>query len=88
MLTASGALNIAFTTGIIARRACASTAQAILAAARAGAELAEAVGARGLARLRRSWDLKASVVWLADPEWAPSSALHRCRLPLQARIKP
>ena len=33
MLAASGALNIAFTTGIIARRTGASTAQAILTAA-------------------------------------------------------
>jgi hypothetical protein len=36
---------------------------------RADAEFAE-VDARGPASLRRSWNLKDSVAWLADPKWA------------------
>jgi len=37
---------------------------------RTDAEFAEAVDARGQTSLRRSWNLKDSVVWLADPKWA------------------
>jgi hypothetical protein len=39
LLAASGALNVAFTTGIIARQAGASTAQAILTAAGAASTI-------------------------------------------------